>query len=95
MDKSGLEKIDATLERILDLKPEVLVITGDHCTPCIHKEHSWHPVPTLIHSPLALPGNVESFSEAACMAGDLGVLPASQLMPLAMAHASRMDKFGA
>jgi len=52
-------------------------------------------VPTLIRSPLALPGREAEFSERALMASDLGVFPATQLLPLALAHASRLDKFGA
>jgi len=91
----ALETLDASIPRLRALDPEVLVITGDHSTPCIHKEHSWHPVPTLIHSPLALPGPNDGFSERALMASDLGVFPATQLMVLALAHASRLNKFGA
>ena len=87
--------VDATIPRILTLRPEVLVITGDHSTPCIHKEHSWHPVPTLIHSPLALPQNHAVFTEIGAAGGDLGTFPATHLLPLALAHASHLDKFGA
>lgn len=91
----ALEAVDASIPRLEALGPEVIVVTGDHSTPCIHKEHSWHPVPTLIRSPLALPGREAEFSERALMASDLGVFPATQLLPLALAHASRLDKFGA
>lgn len=90
-----LEAVDAALPRIEALKPEVLIVTGDHSTPCIHREHSWHPVPTIIRSPLALPAAEARFSERGLMAGDLGVFPATQLLPLALAHASRLAKFGA
>lgn len=90
-----LEIVDAALPRFEALGPEVLIVTGDHSTPCIHKEHSWHPVPTLIASPLGLPGRDASFSERSLMAGDLGVFHATDLLPLALAHASRLSKFGA
>ena len=90
-----LETVDASLGRIEKLGPEVLIVTGDHSTPCIHKEHSWHPVPTLIHSPLALPRLDAVYTERSLFFGDLGIFPATQLLPLALAHASRMNKFGA
>jgi 2,3-bisphosphoglycerate-independent phosphoglycerate mutase len=90
-----LEVFDAVLPRIEALKPDVIVVTGDHSTPCIYKEHSWHPVPTLIGSPLALPSPGARYTERAAMNGDLGVFPATQLIPLALAHASRLMKFGA
>ena len=90
-----LEIVDAALPRIEALKPEVLIVTGDHSTPCIHKEHSWHPVPTLIRSPLSLYRKDARFTESSLMTGDLGVFRATDLLPLALAHASRLQKFGA
>jgi 2,3-bisphosphoglycerate-independent phosphoglycerate mutase len=90
-----LEVVDAAMPRFEALRPEVLIVTGDHSTPCIHKEHSWHPVPTLIRSPLALYRKEARFTERSLMAGDLGVFRATDLLPLALAHASRLQKFGA
>ncbi len=90
-----LEKVDSFLPRLEALEPEVLIITGDHSTPCIHREHSWHPVPTAIRSPLSLYRPDARFDERHAMTGDLGVFPAPQLMPLALAHASRLAKYGA
>jgi 2,3-bisphosphoglycerate-independent phosphoglycerate mutase len=90
-----LEVIDAAIPRIRALKPEVLVVTGDHSTPSIHREHSWHPVPTLISSPLGLSAPGARFTERGLMAGDLGLFPATHLMVLALAHGSRLSKFGA
>jgi len=90
-----LEIADAAIPRIEELKPEVLIVTGDHSTPTIHREHSWHPVPTLILSPLSLSAPGARFTERGMMAGDLGTFPATQLMPLSLAHASRLMKFGA
>jgi len=43
-----IEEFDQSLDDILALNPEVLVVTGDHSTPAIFKGHSWHPVPLLI-----------------------------------------------
>jgi 2,3-bisphosphoglycerate-independent phosphoglycerate mutase len=90
-----LEEVDAYMPKLLQQKPDVIVVTGDHSTPAIMRGHSWHPVPTLISSEWALADATAAFSERACHQGSLGVLPSSALMSLALAHARRLDKFGA
>lgn len=90
-----LETFDEYLPQIEALEPAALVITGDHSTPCIYLEHSWHPVPTLISSKLALPGPIPGFNERSVMAGDLGLFHSTDLIPLALAHAQRLLKYGA
>jgi 2,3-bisphosphoglycerate-independent phosphoglycerate mutase len=52
-------------------------------------------VPTLISSRLALSGESTGFTERHCLNGDLGQFKASEMVSIAMAHASRMKKFGA
>ena len=89
------EELDAVVPRIMALKPTVLIVTGDHSTPSFLKGHSWHPVPTLLVSDCCrFDGNTE-FSERACLHGGLGQFEAKYLMPLALANAGRMGKFGA
>lgn len=90
-----LEQIDAALNSITDLKPDVLVVSGDHSTPALLKGHSWHPVPVLLHSRWCRPDQVNRFSETACALGGLGRIQASQIMLLAMANALKLGKFGA
>lgn len=92
----SIEKVDKALPTLLEAKPDVLIVTGDHSTPWALKNHSWHPVPTIIHSAYCRPDGVSSFGERACLAGGLGPrFPATNLMPLAMANALRIEKFGA
>src|SRR5262249_6742263 len=43
-----IEKLDAEIPKIRALKPDVLIVTGDHSTPSRMRSHSWHPVPTLL-----------------------------------------------
>ena len=74
---------------------DVLVVSGDHATPAVLAAHSWHPVPVALVGQYALPDAVERFSERACGAGSLGTLPAHDLMPLILAHALRLTKYGA
>ena len=90
-----IEELDSFLPRLTTLNPEVLVITGDHSTPAVLKAHSWHPVPVLLSSPWCRPDKVKRFSEADCIFGGLGRFPAVDIMPLAMANALKLNKFGA
>ena len=90
-----IEEFDKLLPQIVQLKPDVLVITGDHSTPAIMKGHSWHPVPVLLKSPYVLGSICNAFSERECVKGELGIFPALNIMPLALAHAGRLKKFGA
>lgn len=93
--KARIEEFDKLLPGILRLNPDVLVITGDHSTPARMKGHSWHPVPLLLKSPYVLGGLSSSFSERECVKGELGIFPAIHIMPLALANAGRLKKFGA
>jgi 2,3-bisphosphoglycerate-independent phosphoglycerate mutase len=91
-----IEKVDALLPRILALDPSVLIITGDHSTPCAMKYHSWHPVPVLFYGKTCRPDGIGKFGERDCLKGGLGPrFPGYELMPLALAHAGRLEKFGA
>ena len=90
-----IEVIDELIPRILALNPGALIVTGDHSTPAKLRKHSWHPVPTLLWSPTAMPDQVQSFGERACASGHFGVFHATNLIPQAMAHAGRLKRFGA
>lgn len=90
-----IEEIDAALPRLLDLKPDVLAVTGDHSTPALLKSHSWHPCPLLVHSEYARRSGAHAFSERECARGDLGRLAAVHVLPIMLANAKRLRKFGA
>ena len=93
---SVIEHVDqVVVPAITALEPDVFIVTGDHSTPALLKSHSWHPVPTLLRSKYCRPDEVRTFGERACTHGGLGVFPATDLMPLAMANALRLTKFGA
>jgi len=94
--KALIEEVDRKVPPILALKPDVLIVTGDHSTPSLLRYHSWHPVPVLLWSRFCREDGVDRFGERACMHGGLGPrLPAVHLMPLALANALRLEKFGA
>lgn len=93
---SVIEALDAEVPKLMGLKPDVLVVTGDHSTPSRMKSHSWHPVPLLIWAPATVRADyVTEFGERPCLQGGLGQILAKDIMPLAMAHAGRLQKFGA
>jgi 2,3-bisphosphoglycerate-independent phosphoglycerate mutase len=91
----AIEELDAVLPGLLKLNPDVLVVAGDHSTPATLAMHSWHPVPFLLNSKWCRPDSVIEFSEKACNFGSLGCFPAVDIMPLAMANALKLQKFGA
>jgi 2,3-bisphosphoglycerate-independent phosphoglycerate mutase len=91
----AIEELDAVLPELLQLNPDVLVVAGDHSTPATLAMHSWHPVPFLLNSKWCRPDSVTEFSEMACNSGSLGRFPAVDIMPLAMANALKLQKFGA
>lgn len=91
-----IEGVDKALPRLLDLQPDVLIITGDHSTPARLKSHSWHPIPFLLHAPATVrPDNQNSFGERACAQGGLSTFSALDTMSLALAYAKRLEKYGA
>lgn len=90
-----IEEVDRLIPQITELKPQVLVVTGDHSTPATLGSHSWHPTPFLLSSPVAMPDETTRFGERACAGGGLGVFPARSIMALVLAHALRLKKFGA
>jgi len=92
---SIIEEVDRTLPKLLSLKPDVVVITADHSTPALLKGHSWHPVPFLLSSKWCRTDDVLEFSERACCSGALGRFPATDIMPLALANALKLNKYGA
>jgi len=91
-----MEKVDAEIvPAITALKPDVLIVTGDHSTPAALASHSWHPVPALLASKYARGDSVRTFGETACLAGALGIRPMVDILPLALACAGRLTKYGA
>jgi len=90
-----IEHFDHVLPDILALEPDVVIVSGDHSTPAVWKAHSWHELPVLLWSKYIRPDAVNEFGERPCMAGGLGHIHHPDLLPLAMAYAGRLAKFGA
>jgi len=90
-----IENTDKAVKEILSLNPDVLIITGDHSTPALLKSHSWHPVPVMFYSKYVRKGLSVSFDEYECAKGALGTISALDIIPLALANALKLEKYGA
>ncbi|HUD45863.1 MAG TPA: 2,3-bisphosphoglycerate-independent phosphoglycerate mutase [Candidatus Baltobacteraceae bacterium] len=93
--KKAIEEFDAALPILLQKRPDVLAITGDHSTPCAAKGHSWHPQPVLLVSALSGWDKLERFTETGANGGSLGIFESKYLMRLMQANGRMFDKFGA
>ncbi len=91
----AIEELDRIFPSLLKLKPDVLVVTGDHSTPAVLKSHSWHPNPILLYSKYERPDGFRRFTERKCQKGQLGRFPATEILPLMLASGLRLKKFGA
>jgi 2,3-bisphosphoglycerate-independent phosphoglycerate mutase len=91
----AIEEVDKFIPDILDLEPDVFVVTGDHSTPSVLKSHSWHPNPVLLFSRFIRTDAVDRFDERSCVLGGLGRVPATSIMPLMLANALKLKKYGA
>lgn len=86
---------DACVPSLRALGANVIVITGDHSTPAVMANHSWHPVPLLLHGDYVRTDASHHFHESEAMQGGLGTFPAKEVLPIAFAHAKRLSRFGA
>jgi 2,3-bisphosphoglycerate-independent phosphoglycerate mutase len=91
----AIEKVDALMPRLMALGPDVVIVSGDHSSPALLRSHSWHPVPTLLYSRFVRADGIAEFGERTCARGSLSVLPAKDVLPMALANAQRLTKFGA
>ncbi len=90
-----IEEMDRAIPVLLQNEPDVIIITGDHSTPPSMKSHSWHPVPLMITAPHTRKLTTGGFNERSCQSGELGIITAKEILPLALAHADKLQKFGA
>jgi 2,3-bisphosphoglycerate-independent phosphoglycerate mutase len=91
----AIEQVDAALPVLLDLKPDVLAVIGDHCTPAPMKGHSWHPVPSSSRPLLRYRPRPNATPNPKPCAAASASIPADRLLGLMLANAGRLAKFGA
>lgn len=90
----SLEHFDNLFSEIIKMKFDVLAITGDHSTPSIVGVHTHHPVPIAINCNFTRGfDKTEHFDEEECSHGSLGHFEGTQLMPILLASAKKLNKF--
>lgn len=93
-----IAKVDKEIARFL---PEnykndlVVMITGDHSTPCSFKDHSADPVPIVVYSPDCRRDDVEKFGESYAKEGNMGHVLGKHIMGIALNEMRLVQKFGA
>jgi 2,3-bisphosphoglycerate-independent phosphoglycerate mutase len=90
-----IEKVDAFLPRVLEMKPDIIIVTGDHSTPAVAKAHTSHPVPFLIAGDGIRPDGTAGFGERACARGLWGTISGQMLIRIALSYTGKLKKFGA
>jgi len=93
--KTFIEKIDPLLEPLLGLTDTIIIITGDHSTPCCIKDHSADPVPVLIRGEGVRMDDVVRYDECSCAKGGLCRIRGVDLLPIALDLINKSHKFGA
>jgi 2,3-bisphosphoglycerate-independent phosphoglycerate mutase len=92
----AIERVDdAVPDLVAACEPGAVAVTGDHATPSQMAAHSWHPVPVLVHGPRCGRDETDRFGERWCRTGGLGIRPSTHLLPILMANAGHLAKYGA
>jgi 2,3-bisphosphoglycerate-independent phosphoglycerate mutase len=93
-----IERVDGLIGHILahaDLEETFLVVTADHTTSSVKKEHSGEPVPVAITGPTIRTDDVMEFGERTCAQGGLGHIMGRDLMPILLNFLGKAEKAGA
>jgi 2,3-bisphosphoglycerate-independent phosphoglycerate mutase len=93
--KAFIEKIDPILEPLLGLNDTIIIVCGDHSTPCTIKDHSADPVPVLIRGDGVRMDDVVRFDEYSCAKGGLSRIRGVDILPIAIDLINKAHKFGA
>jgi 2,3-bisphosphoglycerate-independent phosphoglycerate mutase len=92
---AAIERLDAAIPSILELVPDVIMVSGDHSTPTQMAAHSWHPVPVVVWGRRCGRDGASRFGERWFLGGGLGLRPMRTMMPILLANAGRLQKYGA
>jgi 2,3-bisphosphoglycerate-independent phosphoglycerate mutase len=93
---AAIERVDeAVPDLAAALEPGGGAGSGEQATPSQMAAHSWHPVPVVLHGTRSGRDDTDRFGERWCRVGGLGVRPSMELLPILMANAGHLAKFGA
>lgn len=92
-----IEKVDALASHLINhvnLDETFIIVTADHTTSSIKKEHSGEPVPVAIMGPNVRVDDVKEFGERTCVKGGLGRIGGRDLMPILVNLLGKAEKAG-
>lgn len=90
-----IERLDAALrpyEAVLE--ENYVVVTSDHATPVLVREHTGEPVPIMLYGPDVVRDDVGKFGELTCWRGALGRIRGIDVMPTIASYLGLSEKFG-
>ena len=89
-----IEKIDKELIPLLVESGAALIITGDHTTSCVRKDHTGYDVPVLIHEKGGRTDGIGKFSESSAMKGGLGHINGADIIPIMLNMIGKAKMYG-
>lgn len=90
-----LERIDDSVEPLTDPSEDLLVvITGDHATPCSIGKHSGDPVPVLFYGKGLPRDDSSNFHELDAQVGGAGWFTGADMMQLILNYSDRALEYG-
>jgi 2,3-bisphosphoglycerate-independent phosphoglycerate mutase len=91
---SIIERADKEIIPVIKGKFDLIVITGDHSTPCMLKAHSGHPNPFLAYGKLVRQDDTRKFDEFEAMEGGIGSITGEDVMQLILNWIDMNKKIG-
>lgn len=95
---AAIAKVDNAIGYLLknlDFEQTVIMVSGDHCTPVVFKDHTGDAIPAVFYGCGVRPDEGTSFGERACMRGGLGTFTGADIMTLLTNFSGTQEKFGA
>jgi 2,3-bisphosphoglycerate-independent phosphoglycerate mutase len=95
LKKYVIEQVDSVIKPLLDkLNDTLIVVTGDHSTPCSYGDHTGDPVPIMFSTNGIINDNVRCFDELSVSTGYYKIT-SNDIMPIIMSYSDRAEKYGA
>jgi 2,3-bisphosphoglycerate-independent phosphoglycerate mutase len=92
--KSVIEEVDRVIIPVVRDRFDLIVITGDHSTPCMLKAHSGHPNPFLAWGKTVRQDKTRKFDEFEAMEGGIGSINGEDVMQLILNWIDKNRKIG-
>jgi 2,3-bisphosphoglycerate-independent phosphoglycerate mutase len=95
LKKQVIETVDSVIAPLLQLlSTTLIVVTGDHSTPCSYGDHTGDPVPIMFATDGIINDNVSAFDELSVSNGYYKIT-SEDIMPIIMSYSDRSEKYGA